>query len=65
MRVDGDKRSYVTGTKGYLWKLSSEYSGYEDLDMVYYDGLVESAREELEKVDESGLIGGLLINYEE
>lgn len=65
MRVDGDKRSYVTGTKGYLWKLSSEYSGYEDLDMVYYDGLVESAREELERVDESGLIGGLLINYEE
>lgn len=60
-RVDGEKSAYVNGTKGYLWKLSAEYEGREDLDMTYYDKLVGDARAELEKVDDIGLIDKLLL----
>lgn len=47
---DPDSRSFVTGTKGYLWQLFSDYAGKDDLDMSYYDGLVMKALDSISKV---------------
>ena len=41
---DGEyKFTSVTGTKDFKWRLFTEYSGIEDIDMSYYDGLVDDA----------------------
>ena len=56
MRVTEDKRSFVTGTKGYKWKLFSDYQGKDDIDMDYYNGLVEDAIKSIEKVGSSSLV---------
>jgi len=51
LRIDGDKESAVTGTKGHLWELdeiainSDEYS----IDMSYFIQLVDDARATIEK----------------
>ncbi|MFT8426426.1 DUF5906 domain-containing protein [Liquorilactobacillus hordei] len=51
-RDNGDgKRAAVTGTKGYLWKLFKDYGGKEDIDMEYYESLVENAVKDLAKVE--------------
>ncbi|MEG0239542.1 MAG: DUF5906 domain-containing protein [Anaerorhabdus sp.] len=49
-RGEGEKRDAVTGTKGFKWKLYSQYSGKEDIDMSYYDGLVNQAVEDIDAV---------------
>lgn len=49
-RVDGEKRGAITGTKGFDWKLYSEFSGMDDVDMEYYDLLVKGALEAVNKV---------------
>lgn len=49
-RVAEDKKGYVSGTKGFLWKMVDGYPGKEDLDMRYYDGLVDAAIESIKKV---------------
>ena len=56
MRVTEDKRSFVTGTKGHKWKLFSDYQGKDDIDMDYYNGLVEDAIKSIEKVGSSSLV---------
>ncbi len=55
-RVDGDKRSHVTGTVGYKWKLEQDYPGVMDIDRRYYDGLCEEAIKHLNEVGPSGEI---------
>lgn len=49
-RKKDDKFDAVTGTKGYLWNLFSEYKGFEDIDMQYYDNLLQSAVDAIDKV---------------
>ena len=60
-RVTPDKKGYVTGTKGKLWKPISEYSGIEDVDMDYYEGLVDKA---IAAIDEVGSIHELIDPFE-
>lgn len=48
--VDENNRSAVTGTKGYNWRLASEYRGLKDVDMSYYDDLTRKAIEAIDKV---------------
>lgn len=59
-RVDNSeeppKVSYVTGTKGYKWRLAEDFRGNKDIDIAYYDGLVRSALEAIAKVGPIGSI---------
>lgn len=50
-RVDKekDKKGFITGTKGFLWRLTSDYQGKKDIDMSYYDGLVKQALLDIDK----------------
>lgn len=64
-RIAEDKEGYITGTKGHLWKLASEYKGKEDLDMEYYDGLVKKAIKSIENVgDLYGIVDPFEVNTE-
>lgn len=49
-RFNGEKHDAVTGTKGYLWKLASEFSGTSDIDMKYYNDLDSDAITAIQKV---------------
>ena len=51
---DEDKRYAVTGTKGFNWKLFEDYSGKEDVDLDYYDGLVKEGIHNLDSVGKEG-----------
>ena len=55
IRYDRDKNSkgYATGTKGFKWRLASDFKGVVDVDMDYYDGLVRDAIEAINKVGPS------------
>src|SRR5699024_7038874 len=58
-RINEDKEGYVSGTKGYLWKLSSDFEDRKDIDMAYYNNLVEKAIDAIRKVgDVSKVIEG-------
>lgn len=51
LRIDGDKESAVTGTKGYLWELDelARNSGTFDIDMGYFIKLVDEGRATISK----------------
>lgn len=49
-RFNGEKHDAVTGTKGHLWKLASDFSGTDDIDMTYYNKLNEDAINAIKKV---------------
>jgi len=51
LRVDGDKESAVTGTKGHLWELDelAINSDTLDIDMSYFQNLVDEGRSAIEK----------------
>lgn len=49
-RIKDDKQSYVSGTKGHLWKLSTQFETVKDVDYSYYENLVEDAKTAIEKV---------------
>jgi hypothetical protein len=51
LRIDGDKESAVTGTKGHLWELDelAINSDTFDIDMSYFVELVDDARAAIEK----------------
>jgi hypothetical protein len=49
-RVNDDKKAYVTGTKGFKWRLFSDYKGKNDVDMKYYDGLAIDAVKAIDHV---------------
>lgn len=55
-RVSGDKRAAVADTKGYKWKLASELTDINDIDMNYYHEKVKKAIEAINKVGPSGSI---------
>lgn len=55
-RVTDDKKGSISGTKGYLWKLSKEWSGKKDIDMSYYRELVEKAIEAIKNVGDVDII---------
>lgn len=50
------KFNSVAGTIGYGWKLWSEYSGKEDIDMRYYKRLVEEGVEDIFSVGDGNII---------
>lgn len=50
------KFNSVTGTKGYKWRLSSEYRGKEDIDMYYYKRLVDEAVDSIYDVGDGNII---------
>ncbi len=52
-RVKDDKKGAVTGTKGFKWKLASEFKDISDVDMNYYHGLIKDAIESINKVGPS------------
>jgi len=45
--------AYVTGTKGFNWRLYSDWRGKEDVELSYYDGLVKDAVTDISKVSSS------------
>jgi hypothetical protein len=54
MRIDGEKKGYVTGTKGYLWKEAKDFKTIKDVDMAYYKHLVVDAVKAINEVAPSG-----------
>lgn len=52
-RVGDTNRGAVTGTKGYKWKLASEFKDISDVDMSYYHELVKDAIKNINKVGPS------------
>ena len=52
-RVKDDKKGAVTGTKGFKWRLASDFKDISDVDMNYYHGLVKDAIESINKVGAS------------
>lgn len=59
-RVADEKKGSISGTKGYRWKLSKDFSGKHDIDMTYYRDLLEKAIEAISSVgDISIMIDGI------
>lgn len=52
------KRGHVNGTKGYGWKLWSDYKGKEDIDMQYFIDLAEDMKKQIARVGDPELILG-------
>ena len=50
------KRSALAGTKDWTWKLSTEYSGKDDVNMGYYGKLVDDAVDDIYKVGDGNII---------
>lgn len=65
-RVVEEKRGSISGTKGFRWKLSKDWSGKNDVDMTYYKDLIEKAVEAIKKVgDLSIILEGYSNDYKE
>ena len=47
---DDGAEGALNGTKGYMWRLMSDYQGFEDLEMRYYHDVVEAAYKKIAKV---------------
>lgn len=56
VRDDGVKQGAISGTKGYKFRLASEFKGIKDIDMTYYDELAKKAVIAITKVGATGLI---------
>ena len=50
LRVTDDKEGYVSGTKGFKWRLAHEWQGKDDVDMLYYKELLRKAIENIKQV---------------
>ncbi|CRH85707.1 Uncharacterised protein [Chlamydia trachomatis] len=50
LRKNEDKVGALTGTKGYLWRLFSDYQGKRDVDMGYFRSEIDKAYKKIEKV---------------
>lgn len=60
-RVQNDKKYAVTGTSGYLWTTAEVVRGlnlYVDIDLRYFEGLVDDALEEIAKFGDANLFIG-------
>ena len=50
LRIDGDKESAVTGTKGHLWETEKvAFENEMDVDTSYFQKLIDAGRETIEK----------------
>lgn len=49
-RVAEEKKGYLSGTKGYKWKLSSSFVDRTDVDMLYYDRMADKAVKAIQAV---------------
>ena len=59
-RVADDKKGSISGTKGFKWKLSSQFENHKDIDMNYYKDLLDKAVEAIRKVgDISKIVEGI------
>lgn len=56
LRVTDDKKGYVSGTKGFKWRLSSDWLGKEDVDMLYYKSLLDKAIDNIKKVGDVSIM---------
>lgn len=56
LRVTDDKTGAISGTKGYNWRLFSEYKGKEDIDMSYYLDTTEKAYDSIKQVGDPELV---------
>lgn len=55
-RVKDEKRGAITGTKGYRWKLSKDWSNYKDVDMVFYKNLISEAIDSIKSVGDASIM---------
>ena len=55
-RVVDEKRGAISGTKGHRWKLSKDFTDRKDIDMIYYNNLVEEAVSAIRKVGDINLL---------
>lgn len=55
-RVVEEKKGSISGTKGFRWKLSKDWSGKDDIDMSYYQSMTEKAIAAIAKVGDPALI---------
>lgn len=56
LRVADEKKGYISGTKGYKWKLSKDWEGHKDLDMTYYKDMLEKAIEAITKIGDISIM---------
>lgn len=50
LRITDDKEGYVSGTKGFKWRLSNEWIDKDDVDMMYYKAMLKKAIENIDAV---------------
>lgn len=50
------KRSALAGTKDWVWRLSTEYKGKDDINMGYYGKLIDDAVGDIYKVGDGNII---------
>ena len=50
------KVSAVNGTKGYLWKQAEDFKSKEDIDLDYYQGLVNNAVKAISRVGDERIV---------
>ena len=48
--AEDGRKSYIPKTKGYRWKLASDYIDKDDVDFNYYESIVKEAIEAIENV---------------
>lgn len=51
-----DTYNFVSGTKGYKWRLWSDYQGYEDVDMGYYKRIMDTTLDKIYEVGDGNII---------
>lgn len=55
-RVVDDKQGAISGTKGYRWKLSRDFTDLKDIDMSYYKDVYDKAVSGLRKVGDINIL---------
>lgn len=63
-RVTDDKKGYISGTKGYKWKLSKDLETNKDVDMGYYQQLLLDAIEAIKKVGDITIVIPNISDYD-
>ena len=53
---DEEKRSFVTGTKGFKWKLFQDLKNVDDVDIEYYNLLVKSAYDNITDIGDINML---------
>lgn len=64
-RVTEEKKGSISGTKGFRWKLSGEFTDRKDVDMTYYTELVSKAIEAIRKVGDIQIVIPDVLEIEE